>query len=94
MTINNDVNALEACCHYDNLFMMLYWPESYLYSDIQIKAIDIISGKGLVVYTKELLLTKECIRNLVAQINNLRNKIGGDEISIKKIWNDIGEYII
>ena len=73
---------------------MIYWPESYLYSDIQIKAIDIISGKGLVVYTKELLLTKECIRNLVAQINNLRNKIGGDEISIKKIWNDIGEYII
>lgn len=74
-----DAMALVSCRWHDNLFMLIFWPKSFLQSEVLDSAIRYVYEKSVVVYQKECNMSYSAIRNLMIQMYGHMDWVGGIE---------------
>lgn len=99
-----DSITLESCRWKENLFMICLWSPTWRYPKERKQAIDLISSKTNVVYTKIIRLNAKALRNFCLQIyghmewiGNIDNHFSGVDAKVKEIFDgyyDKVEFIL
>ena len=93
-----DAMALETCRWHDNLFMLIFWPKSFLQPEVLDSAIRNVYEKSVVVYRKECKMSYLAIRNLMIQmyghmdwVGSIENDFAATYTKADEVWDGNGK---
>lgn len=93
-----DAMALESCRWHDNLFMLVFWPKSFLQPDVFDRAFKYVYEKSVVVYQKECNMSYSAIRNLMIQmyghmdwVGSIENDFSATYTKADEVWDKNGK---
>ena len=93
-----DAMALESCRWHDNLFMLIFWPKSFLQPEVLDSAFRYVCEKSVVVYQKECNMSYSAIRNLMIQmyghmdwVGSIENDFAATYTKADEVWDGNGK---
>lgn len=93
-----DAMALESCRWHDNLFMLIFWPKSFLQPETLDRAYRYVCEKSVVVYQKEYNMSYSAIRNLMIQmyghmdwVGSIENDFAATYTKADEVWDGNGK---
>lgn len=93
-----DAMALEACNWHEDLYMLFFWPKSFLQPEVLENAYKYVQEKSYVVYKKTCKLSYNAIRNIMIQIyshmdwvGNIENNFKSTFVKADEVWDNNGK---